>query len=215
MLRFWQGCKRMGIVSVISVLGLGGLGGLGGCSTQPAKSMMSAGQTALPPLETEMDETQEYELALEMARLNIELERYDKAYRLLNKLKQYTQDDVRVYRLYRQYYAQQKQYDMAMVAAQQAIENGEASREDEQAYAHYALLCEAYPQADKIYQAWLLDTENRPLQVAALNNLGVSALIQHRLPQAKDYFEQALALDPLNEKARNNLTLILSARTTE
>lgn len=192
---------------------------LSGCSSEPKKlsgeMKSSVPMEEVKPLAKDLTEDDEYEFALDLARMNIEQEHYDKAYSLLKKLKQFKPDDIQIYRLLSTYYEKQGDLKMAFISSQQTLKNAAKTIQDEQIYARYALLNENYAEADKIYQAWLDRTGSQAVTVIALNNLGFSALLQKDFERAQTYFLKALKLDPLNEKARNNLKLIESIQTEQ
>lgn len=204
--------KQLIVVTVFSLL-------MSGCSSEPkklsGKPKSSVPMEEVKPLAKELTEEDEYEFALDLARLNIEQEHYEKAYSLLKKLKQFKPDDIRIYRLLSTYYEKQNNLKMAFISSQQTLKNAAKTIQDEQVYARYALLNENYAEADKIYQAWLDRTGSQAVTVIALNNLGFSALLQKDFERAQSYFLKALKLDPLNEKARNNLKLIESIQTEQ
>jgi Tfp pilus assembly protein PilF len=183
-----------------------------GCSSSP--SMPAKSKTSeIPidqtePLATDLTEDDEYKFGLDLASLEIHNKQFDRADRLLNKLKKYKPDDVQVYRLYTDYYEAKQNLDMAYVSSKQAIKQSGKNRRDEARFAKFALMTDHYSEAENIYQQWLDDANSSVLEVIALNNLGFSALLQKHYKKAKGYFEQAIQKDPLNEKARNNLKLI-------
>lgn len=192
---------------------------LSGCSSEPKKlsgeMKSSVPMEQVQPLAKDLTEEDEYEFALDLARLNIEREHYEKAYSLLKKLKQFKPEDIRIYRLLSTYYEKQGDLKMAFISSQQTLKSAGKTIQDEQVYARYALLNENYKEADKIYQAWLKRTHSQAVTVIAFNNLGFSALLQKDFDKAQTYFLKALKLDPLNEKARNNLKLIQSIQTEQ
>ncbi|MDG4812293.1 tetratricopeptide repeat protein [Hydrogenovibrio sp. 3SP14C1] len=192
---------------------------LSGCSSEPkklsGKPKSSVPMEEVKPLAKDLTEEDEYEFALDLARMKIEQEHYAKAYSLLKKLKQFKPEDIRIYRLLSTYYEKQGNLEMAFISSQQTLKNPYKTIQDEQKYARYALLNENYVEADKIYQAWLDRTGSQTVTVIALNNLGFSALLQKDFDKAQSYFLRALKLDPLNEKARNNLKLIQSIQTDQ
>jgi Flp pilus assembly protein TadD len=159
------------------------------------------------PLATELGEQEEYEFALDLARLQVERQRYDQAETLLQKLRRTRADDIRLYRLLGQVYEGQGKPDRALIAWQETKALSGRTVDDEAQLARLALMNEQFAEAETIYQAWLKSTE-RTQQVSALNNLGFSALLQRQYTQAQTYFEQALTKDPLNNKALNNLKLL-------
>lgn len=185
---------------------------LSGCASEPKRLEVNT-QNSVPmqevkPLATELNDQQQYHLALDVAQLQLDNNELAKAESLLKKLRHSNPDDIEIYRLLTILYEKQAKLDMALISAEMAISKPASQKKDEQIYARLALLNEQYLKADNIYQQWLTLSQNPSIQVIALNNLGFSALLQGKLESAKDYFNQALKLDPLNEKARNNLKLI-------
>lgn len=199
--------------SVIKVMGIGFIFiWIAGCSSSPTmQARPKASEIPIDqvePLATDLTEEDEYKFGLDLAALEIHNKQFGRADRLLNKLKKYKPDDVRVYRLYTDYYEAKQNLDMAYVSSKQAIKQSEKNQKDEARFAQFALMTDHYSEAENIYQQWLEDAESPTLEVIALNNLGFSALLQKHYKKAKDYFERAIQKDPLNEKARNNLKLI-------
>lgn len=162
------------------------------------------------PLASNLTEDDEYKFGLDLVALEIRNKQFNRADRLLRKLKKYKPDDIRVYRLYTDYYEAKQDYAMAFISSQQVLKKSGANKKDEDRFARYALMTDHYSEADKIYQQWLDNADSSSVEVIALNNLGFSALLQKRYQKAKSYFQQAIQKDPLNEKARNNLKLIQS-----
>ncbi|MDG6779041.1 tetratricopeptide repeat protein [Thiomicrorhabdus sp. zzn3] len=159
------------------------------------------------PLATELGEQEEYEFALDLARFQVEHQRYAQAEPLLQKLRRERSNDLRVYRLLAKVYEGQKKLDRALVAWREANKISGHSLSDESELARLALIMEHYQEAERIYQSWLARSDVTT-QVSALNNLGFSALLQKDFMGAKRFFEQALQQDPLNSKASNNLKLL-------
>lgn len=159
------------------------------------------------PLATELGEQEEYEFALDLARLQVERQRYDQAETLLQKLRRTRADDIRLYRLLGRVYEGQGKPDRALIAWRETQTLSGRTIEDESQLARLALMQNQYELAEQIYQAWLKQNDKR-VQISALNNLGFSALLQKQYTQAQAYFEQALERDPLNDKALNNLKLL-------
>ncbi len=187
------------------------LGLLSACSQAPKKAAApikpSVQQSQTPPLASDLSAKDEYEFALDLARLELKRQRYARAEGLLQKLRKIDRQDVRVYRSLAQVYEAQKKSQMALIAWKQVNKSADKTIRDEAELARLALMHEEFVLAEQIYQAWL-KSDSELQQVSAFNNLGFSAVLQKRYPQAKQYFEQALALDPLNTKALNNLKLV-------
>ncbi len=159
------------------------------------------------PLSAELGQKEEYEFALDLAKLQIERQHYERAEVLLQKLRKAQSDDIRLYRLLAQVYEAQQKNDLSLIAWQEVNKNSKVSIDDQFELARLSLIQGEYAAAESIYQAWLTH-EDRTIQVTALNNLGFSALLQKKYMDAQDLFEQALRKDPLNSKAINNLKLV-------
>jgi Tfp pilus assembly protein PilF len=159
------------------------------------------------PLSSELGQKEEYEFALDLARLDIERKRFDNAEVLLQKLRKAKGDDIRLYRLLAQVYEAQQKNDLSLVAWQEVNKRAEATIDDESELARLFLMHSEYTPAETIYQVWL-NQSDKTLQVTALNNLGFSALLQKKYTNAENFFLQALQIDPLNSKAINNLKLV-------
>jgi Tfp pilus assembly protein PilF len=184
-----------------------------GCSQAPKKDSNAVDYAKFAqqdaPLNTQLNDQQEYEFALDLANLSLERKQYDRAEGLLQKLRKADAQDIRSYRLLAKLYEAQGKLPTALVALQEANKLAQKTADDESELARLALMQDQYAVAETIYQAWLSSSDlNR--QVSALNNLGFSALLQKKYVAAKEYFGQALQKDPLNSKARNNLQLLNS-----
>lgn len=185
---------------------------LSACSQTPQKAgnQVEYSQLSQPksaPLATELDAKEEYEFALDLVRLQIERKRYAAAESLLQKLRRERDDDIRLYRLLGQVYEAQNKTDIAKVAWAAAVNLHDSTRDDESELARLYLIEGDYAAAEAIYQHWVTNN-SKSTQVSGLNNLGFSQLLQKKYAQAKTYFEQALKIDPLNQKARDNLKLL-------
>ena len=195
---------QAGLLSILLVF-------LTGCSQQPSKlnepNKQRLQATQPPPLASDLSQQDEYEFALDLARLEIKRKRYNRAEGLLQKLRKVNRDDVRVYRSLAQVYEAQKRSDMALIAWKEVNKSTDKTIDDEAELARLALMHEDFELAESIYQEWL-SSGNDLQQVSALNNLGFSATLQKKYATAKSYFEQALVKDPLNTKALNNLKLV-------
>lgn len=185
---------------------------MAGCTSTPAILDKSHPKEIpvdqVKPLASNLTQDDEYKFGLDLVALEIRNRQFDRADKLLNKLKKYKSDDVRVYRLYTDYYEAKQNYAMAFVSSQQALKQSGSNKKDQGRFAKYALMTDHYAEADKIYQQWLDDADSTSVEVIALNNLGFSALLQKQYQKSKGYFQKAIEKDPLNEKARNNLKLI-------
>jgi len=189
---------------------------LTGCSSNPSKPPVKMNpelkREQTKPLASKLTEEDEYLFGLDLANLQIKNKQLDRAEKLLVKLKKFKPEDVRVYRLYTRFYAARQNMEMAYISSKQALKMAKAARLDQQSFAKYALLTDHYGEAEKVYLGWLGQEDKHSLKVVALNNLGFSALLQKQYQRAHDYFQQALEIDPLNEKARNNLKLVASVK---
>lgn len=184
-----------------------------GCSQAPKKDSNAVDYAKFAqqdaPLNTQLNDQQEYEFALDLANLSLERKQYDRAEGLLQKLRKADAQDIRSYRLLAKLYEAQGKLPTALVALQEANKLAQKTTDDESELARLALMQDQYAVAETIYQAWL-SSSDLSRQVSALNNLGFSALLQKKYVAAKEYFGQALQKDPLNSKARNNLQLLNS-----
>ncbi|WP_373020460.1 tetratricopeptide repeat protein [Thiomicrorhabdus sp.] len=184
---------------------------LSGCSQMPKKPVSQIDYAKysqqVKPLATELGEKEEYQFALDLARLEVDRKRYQRAEMLLQKLRKAESKDIRLYRLLGQVYEAQKKNDRALIAWQEANKLADKTLDDESEMARLSLVEGQYSIAENVYQGWL-KKQDATLHVSALNNLGFSALLQKRYVQAQNYFEQALQQDPLNGKALNNLKLV-------
>ncbi|HEY9018769.1 tetratricopeptide repeat protein [Thiomicrospira sp.] len=177
-----------------------------GCATtqQPLQSNPSEDSK---PLADSLTEQAQFDFALDMVRLQMDRSEWDQAEKLLLKLRRSHADEPEVFRLLGRVYEAKQQLELAYITREQLLKLEDKTRADEADFARTAIQLERYQAADAVYQAWLLDTQSH-VKVAGLNNLGFSALLQGELTQAKTYFNQALELDPLNQKSRNNLALL-------
>jgi|GEM_PF-2740081 len=156
-----------------------------------------------------LNEEQEYELAIDLAGLEIERDNFDRAISILHELRKDSPADVRPYRLLAQIYEKQDKRSLALVAMKQAVTLPSHTIDDESELARLALMEENYALAEEVYNVWLKSTD-RSVNVSALNNLGFSLLLQKRYFEAWSFFKRALVLDPLNNRALSNLTLVNS-----
>lgn len=184
---------------------------LGGCSQTPKKveSQIDYAKYSqqVEPLASELGEKEEYQFALDLARLELNRQRYERAEFLLKKLRKAESQDIRLYRLLGKVYEAQQKNELALIAWQEAAKLPDKTLDDESELARLSLVEGQYADAEKLYQDWLKRPE-MTVQVSALNNLGFSALLQKNYLEAQRYFEDALQKDPLNTKALNNLKLV-------
>jgi len=172
---------RTGLMALILTL-------LMGCSQTPnkpelaIKAPLQSSQT--PPLASNLSQKEEYEFALDLARLELKRQRYSRAEVLLQKLRKIDREDVRVYRLLAQVYEAQQKPDMALIAWQQVNKSKEKSKSDEAELARLALMNGQFELAESLYQAWL-KSDDIIQQVSELNNLGFSAVLQKQYVKAK------------------------------
>ena len=178
-----------------------------GCASQPSKlERMTA--TDRPPLAQDLTDADEYEFALGLAKLAVKDGNYPRAETILSHLRHHRPDDLRVYRVLAKMYEKQEKLELAYVDWQKVSSADEHTQGDESELARLALLTKHYVEAEKVYQQWLNDADADNEKSIALNNLGLSAMVQQRYHTAKAYFLKALKTDPLNKKARNNLTIL-------
>ncbi|MDX1347251.1 MAG: tetratricopeptide repeat protein [Thiomicrorhabdus chilensis] len=184
---------------------------LGGCSQAPKKveSQIDYAKYSqqVEPLASELGEKEEYEFALDLARLEVNRKRYERAEFLLKKLRKAESQDIRLYRLLGKVYEAQQKNQLALIAWQEAAKLPDKTLDDESELARLSLVEGRYDDAESLYRDWLKRPE-MTVQVSALNNLGFSALLQKNYLDAQGYFEEALQKDPLNTKALNNLKLV-------
>lgn len=194
-----------------SFIALGLLFGLVGCSQTPNKINVVEKNTiqmeSAPALATELTSEDEYEFALDIARLEYSKKNFDKAETLLHKLRKFNRQDTRVYRLLAKVYEASNRQELALTAWQEVNRMSDKLTSDEAELARLALMQDQYDLAKPIYKAWL-DSAELSTQISALNNLGFVALLEGDYKQAQDYLQTALKKDPLNSKALNNLKLV-------
>jgi predicted Zn-dependent protease len=106
----------------------------------------------IAPLATDLDQHEEYEFALDLAKLEIKRKRYDRAEVLLQKLRKDQGEDIRIYRLLAQVYEAQKKNDLSLVAWQEVNKRAEATIDDESELARLLLIQSEYKSAEAIYQ---------------------------------------------------------------
>jgi Tfp pilus assembly protein PilF len=159
------------------------------------------------PLATQVDGEGQYKLLLDLAVMELKQKRYQQAEPILQKLRKLNRADIQVYRMLAQAYEGQQKQHLALLAWQQINQFDEHTIDDEAEYARLALVEDQYQIAEHIYQQWL-NSEEINHRLSALNNLGFSRLLQKDFSQAREYFQRALKIDPLNSKALNNLILV-------
>lgn len=186
------------------ILLLGLIVGLSACTTQPKTP-----EEDKKPLAESLTKEAQFEFALDLVNLQIERKDYAAAESLLMKLRREQGDDIRIYRLLGEVYLLQDKLELSYTSWMQVIDFKERSLKDEASFADVALKLDKFSEAEEIYQAWL-SSDKRQTQVAGYNNLGFAQLLQQNLPKAKEYFLQALVVDPLNETARANMDFTLS-----
>ncbi len=163
-------------------------------------------------LKTSLNPAEQLSFRLDYARLLIKDKRLPEAERLLNALRKHEKIAAQAYPLLAEVYELEDKWPRALIAWQESVRlSSNPSRKLTARLAKVALRCKKYETADKIYKQWLTIKENKGgrLHITALNNLGFSYLLQKNYPQAKQYLDQALVLDPLNKKAAANLNLLL------
>lgn len=201
------------ISSTISMVLLLAALGLSGCANTVKNAPASSAENT-KPLADSLTEESQFDFAMDMVRLQMDRSEWERAEELLLKLRRSHAEEAEVFRLLGRVYEAKDQLDLAFITREQLLELDEHTRLDEADFARTAIQLENYQAAEETYQAWLLDEQNH-VQVAGLNNLGFSALLQSNLGQARSYFDRALALDPLNQKSRNNLALLRQIQDQE
>ncbi|MDR9497580.1 MAG: tetratricopeptide repeat protein [Hydrogenovibrio sp.] len=160
-----------------------------------------------PPLAENLDQAEQYKLAVDMASYYLNTGETERAYTVIERLVERSPERIEGIRLLVDYYLAVNDQDMAVVAAKEAYKHTEATDRDASRLARLSLLNQQPETAREIYQAWS-KSDDSTLQTKGLNNLGIVAMSQKRYDLARRYFENALALDPLSRKARNNLKLL-------
>ena len=197
---------RVGLFGLLC-LGLTACGQMQAKSEDPVQKALKEQAKQSAPLASDLSLEDEYEFALDLVRLELERQHYSRAESLLHKLRKVNRDDVRLYRLLAEVYEAQQKQNMALVSWKEVNKSNDKTIDDESELARMALMNEAFSLAEGIYKTWI-ESDEVLQKISAFNNLGFSALLQKQYPQAKAYFEQALAIDPLNSKALNNLKLV-------
>lgn len=194
-----------------TLLAMGVLFSLVGCSQTPNKIQAIEKNTiqmeSAPALATELSSEDEYEFALDIARLDYSRQNFNKAETLLHKLRKFNRQDIRVYRLLGKVYEATARQELALTAWQEVNRMSDKTTADEAELARLALMQDNYELAKPIYKEWL-DSSELTAQISALNNLGFVALLEGDYQQAQKYLVSALKKDPLNSKALNNLKLV-------
>lgn len=188
---------------------------ISGCSHQPSREAPNQTTDQTPPLAANLSAEQRLDFTLnllEQALVDASTpQNYQNIEQNLLQLRRGAPDDVRIYRLLIETYIQDSRMDLAYVTAKELVKLPKASLDDEDMFASIALSLEDYVTAESVYKRWLEQPASHT-QVAALNNLGFSALLQRNWSQAEDYFTLALERDPLNQRARHNLVLLMTLR---
>jgi tetratricopeptide (TPR) repeat protein len=188
---------------------------ISGCSHLPSRDVATPSTDQTPPLAANLSAEQRLDFTLnllEQALVDASTpQNYQNIEQNLLQLRRSAPDDVRIYRLLIETYIQDSRMDLAYVTAKELVKLPQASLDDEDVFASIALSLEDYVTAEAVYLGWL-DQAAIHTQVAALNNLGFSSLLQRNWSQAEDYFSIALERDPLNQRARHNLVLLMTLR---
>ncbi len=186
-----------------------------GCAHQPSRSMSTQEMNQASALAANLSAEQRLNFTLnliEQALLDAtSTQHYQNIEQNLLQLRRNSPNDERVYRYLIEVYTQDSRLDLAYVTAKELIKLPNATLVDQDVFASIALSLEDYVAADRIYQGWLSQPASHT-QVAGLNNLGFSALLQQDWSRAEDYFTLALEKDPLNQRARHNLVLLMTLR---
>lgn len=188
---------------------------LSGCAHQPSRSMPTQDMNQGTPLAANLSAEQRLNFTLnliEQALLDASsTQHYQNIEQNLLSLRRNSPSDERIYRYLIEVYTQDSRLDLAYVTAKELINLSNATLVDQDLFASIALSLEDYVAAERIYQDWLTQPASHT-QVAGLNNLGFSALLQQDWSRAEDYFTLALEKDPLNQRARHNLVLLMTLR---
>jgi Flp pilus assembly protein TadD len=153
---------------------------------------------------------EEKKFLLDYAALLIKSEQYDQAESVLLRLREGHLEPLLVYRLLGQLYERQNRPVRAQMAWEMVLKLGGDSVQDEAHLARVALMNKQFEISDGIYRRWLGQFKRGDrLYKMALNNLGFSLLLQEKLSESHELLTQAVELDPLDKKARNNLAYVL------
>ena len=186
---------------------LGALLLLAGCATSGGPVADPTAPATGSALKTQLDPVEQARFLEDYARLLLDTGRQAEAENLLEALHRNQPDDPETLRLLARAYEADGRPNLALLAWEQLTRHSTATA-DTAEYARLALLNGRFAQADAVYRGWLEQPgANTALQVAALNNLGYSKLLQGEAVVARTHFEQALRLDPLDRRARGNLAL--------
>lgn len=183
---------------------------LAGCSQNLLKNDAaenSASSQMLSPLSKSLDKEAEFDFVLDLVRLAIQQQRWNEAEELAQRYRKQNLEDIRIYRLLAEIYQGSGETEKSIIALEQVLKLEGAGFSDKAALASAYLSNNHFEKAEQILQG-LINTSEKTQQVLALNNLGFSKLLQKQFIDAKDYFEKALEIDPLNSKSSHNLKLV-------
>ena len=185
---------------------------LSGCATvsQPKEDKKGASENTLPPLKTHLTLTERQAMAMDLAALYLRYGELEKARTLLMVLRRAIPLHPRLLRLLAQYYIKAGDTDMAMKVLRLMVEKKQATEQDEDLLARLALQKGQTALAQKIFKKWTEQCKGMAC-ARAWNNYGWSLYVAGDLKAATQAFEQALKLDPLDEKALNNLKKVQAA----
>ncbi|UQB43070.1 tetratricopeptide repeat protein [Thiomicrospira microaerophila] len=210
MLRPWQiCCVKTGLLITVMFA-------LPGCASLLPQSKVTSDQAynqaaQSSPLREELTEQQAFEFTLALVEQSLDSGSYEQIEANLLRLRRTAPSDPRVYRLLVEVYSRDQRFDLAYVTAKQLKDLPSATLDDTALFASIALRLEDYAEAEEVYQAWLSSSQSHT-RVAGYNNLGFSSLLQKQWDRAERYFNQALDIDPLNQRARHNLMLLLTLK---
>ncbi|MDA3834775.1 MAG: tetratricopeptide repeat protein [Spirochaetales bacterium] len=164
-------------------------------------------------LKTQLNKQEAYAFNIDYAKFLYTSERYNEAETLLNNLRKNPTLAKEAYPLLAQVYEKNNKPELAFIAWQELRKISNTGYAIDGEMARSALLCAQYDVADKIYTSWMYNTTpQEAIYISGLNNLGFSLLLQERYNEAETLFNEALANDPLNSKARSNLNRLNTIR---
>lgn len=185
----------------------------GKASLQALQTQGAASPADSPPLQTNLDPEEQGRFRLDYAKLLMDGGRDDEAEGLLDKLRYNDKLAPEAYPLLAKIYERKNMPGEALVAWKKALSLRPGDPVLMGRVARAALVGKEYAVAEGIFKQWLADNPvGSKLYIAGLNNLGFSGLLQQRYEQAAGFLDQAIALDPLNKRARANLALLDRAR---
>jgi len=184
---------------------------LGGCAMQPASSSGEEKQ-----LQTRLEGDEQKSFLRDYARLLSESGNHAEAARILEELRREDPANLAITRQIADVYERAGQLELALLAWEGIYRGKGDPLQDGAEYARVALLNRRYGLAREVYHDWLdAAQENSSLRITAMNNLGYSYLLERDMSNARYWFEQALAIDPLHGRSRANLELLRRLQAEE